>query len=132
MVTEYFAQHLDRSSMSLNSMFGIMTTLNSIVAIISGVLGESLVAATGTKVSPFMAAVVCLGLAYWLISQNWVSLCLSECIFQTLSVSLLTQVDRELWRQCRSQKARNTREIYHENYPSRFVHLPSLYIPSTA
>ena len=73
MVTEYFAQGLDRSSMSLDSMFGIMTTLNSIVAIISGVLGESLVGATGTKVSPFIAAIVCLGLAFWLMNKYWVS-----------------------------------------------------------
>ena len=73
MVTEYFAQSLDKSSMSLDSMFGIMTTLNSIVAIISGVVGESLVAATGTKVSPFMAAIVCLGLAFWLMMKYWVS-----------------------------------------------------------
>jgi MFS transporter, MFS domain-containing protein family, molybdate-anion transporter len=72
MVTEYYAQHLEKSSMSLSAMFGIMTTLNSIVAIISGVLGESLVSATGTKVSPFMAAIVCLGLAFWLMTQNWV------------------------------------------------------------
>ena len=74
MVTEYYAQRLDKSSMSLSAMFGIMTTLNSIVAILSGVLGESLVAATGTKVSPFMAAIVCLGLAFWLMTQYWVSL----------------------------------------------------------
>jgi hypothetical protein len=79
-VTEYYAQHLERSSMSLNAMFGIMTTLNSIVAIISGVLGESLVAVTGTKVSPFMAAILCLGLAFWLITMNWVSLCLLNII----------------------------------------------------
>jgi hypothetical protein len=72
MVTEYFARDLDKSSMSLDSMFGIMTTLNSIVAIISGVVGEGLVAATGTKVSPFMAAIVCLGLAFWLM-KYWVS-----------------------------------------------------------
>jgi MFS transporter, MFS domain-containing protein family, molybdate-anion transporter len=72
MVTEYYAQHLEKSSMSLSAMFGIMTTLNSIVAIISGVLGESLVSATGTKVSPFMAAIICLGLAFWLMTQNWV------------------------------------------------------------
>ena len=72
MVTEYYAQHLEKSSMSLSAMFGIMTTLNSIVAIMSGVLGESLVTATGTKVSPFMAAIVCLVLAFWLMINNWV------------------------------------------------------------
>ncbi len=74
MVTEYYAQHLESSGMSLSAMFGIMTTSNSIVAIISGVVGESLVAATGTKVSPFIAAIVCLALAFWLMTQNWVCL----------------------------------------------------------
>ena len=72
MVTEYFAQNLDKSDMTLDSMFGIMTTLNSIIAILSGVVGESLVVATGTKVSPFLAAVVCLALAFWLIMKYWV------------------------------------------------------------
>jgi MFS transporter, MFS domain-containing protein family, molybdate-anion transporter len=72
MVTEYYAQRLDKSSMSLSALFGIMTTLNSIVAILSGVLGEGLVLATKTKVSPFMASIVCLGIAFWLITQYWV------------------------------------------------------------
>lgn len=72
MVTEYFAWDLRKSHMSLDSMFGIMTTLNSIVAIISGVVGEGLVAATGTKVSPFLAAVLCLIWAFWLIVEYWV------------------------------------------------------------
>ena len=78
MVTEYYAQNLEKSGMSLSAMFGIMTTLNSIVAILSGVLGESLVAATGTKVSPFIAAIVCLGLAFWLIVKLWVSLLVTK------------------------------------------------------
>ena len=72
MVTEYLAQDLDKSNLSLDSMFGVMTTLNSIVAILSGVVGEGLVAATGTKVSPFMAAVVCLSFAFILMIKFWV------------------------------------------------------------
>lgn len=72
MVTEYFAQGLDKSSLSLDSMFGVMTTLNSIVAILSGVVGEGLVAATGTKVSPFIAAAVCLCVAYCFMIKYWV------------------------------------------------------------
>lgn len=72
MVTEYFARDLGKSHMSLDSMFGIMTTLNSIVAIISGVVGEGLVAATETKVSPFLAAVLCLAWAFWFIVEYWV------------------------------------------------------------
>lgn len=73
MVTEYLAQGLDKSSLSLDSMFGIMTTLNSIVAILSGVVGEGLVSATGSKVSPFIAAVLCLSIAFMLILKYWVS-----------------------------------------------------------
>lgn len=79
MVTEYLAQGLDKSSITLDSMFGVMSTLNSIVAILSGVVGEGLVAATGTKVSPFMAAVVCLSLAFVLMIKYWVSE--SDCQF---------------------------------------------------
>jgi hypothetical protein len=55
-------------------MFGIMTTLNSVVAVVSGVVGEWLVQATGTKVAPFMAAVGCLVVAGGLIHRNWVTL----------------------------------------------------------
>jgi MFS family permease len=73
MVTEYLAQGLDKSSITLDSMFGVMSTLNSIVAIFSGVVEEGLVAATGTKVSLFMAAVVCLSLAFVLMIKYWVS-----------------------------------------------------------
>lgn len=72
MVTEYHSRGLERSKMSLSAMFSIMTTLNSLVAIASGVVGEGLVAATGTKVSPFMAATVLLTLAYWFINRYWV------------------------------------------------------------
>lgn len=74
MVTEYYARRLDKSSMSLSAIFGIMTTLNSIVAIVSGIVREGLVAATGTKVSPYIAAIVCLGVAFWLMIQYWVGL----------------------------------------------------------
>ena len=85
MVTEYYAQRLDKSCMSLSAMFGSMATLNSTVAIVSGVLGESLVAVTGTKVSPFMAATVCLGAAFWLMIQYWVGL---FCAFQSILLRL--------------------------------------------
>ena len=73
MVTEYLAQGLEQTSITLDSMFGVMATLNSIVAIFSGVVGEGLVAVTGTKVSPFIAAVVCLVVAFALMLKYWVS-----------------------------------------------------------
>ncbi|KAJ5364854.1 uncharacterized protein N7496_010567 [Penicillium cataractarum] len=73
MVTEYFAQGLEKSRMRLESVFGIMSTLNSIVAIISGITGECLVKATKTKVSPFLVAVLCLSFAFWYTMKTWVS-----------------------------------------------------------
>jgi hypothetical protein len=73
MVTEYLAQGLEQTSITLDSMFGVMATLNSIVAIFSGVVGEGLVAVTETKVSPFIAAVVCLVVAFALMLKYWVS-----------------------------------------------------------
>ena len=55
-------------------MFGKMTTLSGVVAIVSGVVGDILVRSLGSKTSPFMASVVCLGLAFFFISKRWVSL----------------------------------------------------------
>lgn len=72
MVTEYHRRHLDHSGTSLSSMFGIMTTLNSIVAIVSGVSSEWLVQVTVTKRAPFMASAGLLGMAFWLILVFWV------------------------------------------------------------
>ncbi|ELR02269.1 hypothetical protein GMDG_05339 [Pseudogymnoascus destructans 20631-21] len=71
MVTEYFARSLDRSNMTLDSMFGLMTMLNGVVAILSGVVGETVVAMTGTKTSPFMAAIVLLMTAMVIIKKGW-------------------------------------------------------------
>ncbi|EQK98084.1 major facilitator superfamily domain containing protein 5 [Ophiocordyceps sinensis CO18] len=69
MVTECFTQ--GGKDASLYTMFGVMSTLNSIVAIASGLVGEGLVAATGTKVSPFLAACVCLVLAFLFMAKHW-------------------------------------------------------------
>jgi MFS family permease len=72
MVTEYHRRDLVKSSLSLSSMFGLMTTLNSIVAIVAGLVGQLAVSVTGTKSSPFMASIPCLGLAFWVMLKNWV------------------------------------------------------------
>ncbi|KFY24506.1 hypothetical protein V491_02134 [Pseudogymnoascus sp. VKM F-3775] len=71
MVTEYFARSLDRSNMTLDSMFGLMTALNGVVAILSGVVGETVVAMTGTKTSPFMVAIVLLMTALLIMKRGW-------------------------------------------------------------
>ncbi|KAK3995907.1 major facilitator superfamily transporter [Cladorrhinum sp. PSN332] len=55
----------------LAKIFGVMSTLNSLVAIASGVISEWLVTYTGTKKSPFWLGVVLLLLAAGIISTTW-------------------------------------------------------------
>ena len=77
MVTEYHVQHLDEAGGSLNDIFGIMITLNSVVAIVAGLFAQALSDFTGTQTSPFMAAIVLLMAAFWCIQIYWVRpLCL--------------------------------------------------------
>jgi MFS transporter, MFS domain-containing protein family, molybdate-anion transporter len=71
MVTEYHRRQLDHAGTSLSNMFGIMTTMNSIVAIISGVFSEWLVQVTHTKRAPFMASAGLLSVAFWIIWGFW-------------------------------------------------------------
>lgn len=73
MIAEYHDQALDAYGLSLGSMFGKMTTLSSVVAIVSGVVGDLLVKSLDSKTSPFMASAVCLILAFIFISKRWVS-----------------------------------------------------------
>ncbi|EJT68705.1 hypothetical protein GGTG_13719 [Gaeumannomyces tritici R3-111a-1] len=67
MVTDFAERGLAAKGGDLSRTFGLMSTLNSVVAIVSGVFSEWLVAATGTRRSPFYAAVVLLGVAAWVI-----------------------------------------------------------------
>ncbi|KAH6679578.1 hypothetical protein B0J14DRAFT_614727 [Halenospora varia] len=71
MVTEFHKRRIDHSGTSLSSMFGIMTTMNSIVAIVAGVLSEWLVQITGTRRAPFMASASLLTIAFWIIWAYW-------------------------------------------------------------
>jgi len=73
MVTEYHRQHMDDTGGSLSDIFGLMTTLNGIIAILAGLFAEAIVDFTKNQVAPFLSAVVCLILAYSLISNRWVS-----------------------------------------------------------
>lgn len=73
MIAEYHDQALDAYGLGLGSMFGKMTTLSSVVAIVSGVVGDLLVKSLDSKTSPFMASVFCLVLAFIFISKRWVS-----------------------------------------------------------
>ncbi|KAK6006121.1 hypothetical protein QM012_006531 [Aureobasidium pullulans] len=71
MIAEYHDQALDAYGLSLGSMFGKMTTLSGVVAIISGLVGDILVRSTSSKTSPFMASVICLVLAFVFILKHW-------------------------------------------------------------
>ncbi|KXH35742.1 major facilitator superfamily transporter [Colletotrichum nymphaeae SA-01] len=71
LITEYNQRGLSRTNLKLGSIFGNMTTISSIVAILSGVVGDILVNSLGGRVWPFMASVVCSGAAMWLILKGW-------------------------------------------------------------
>ncbi|KAG0651315.1 Molybdate transporter [Hyphodiscus hymeniophilus] len=71
MVTEYHRQHLDEAGGSLNDIFGTMSTLNSIVAIIAGLFAQGISDLIGTQKAPFMISVACLILAFLSISKHW-------------------------------------------------------------
>lgn len=73
MISDYHEQGLQASDLELSSIFGTMTTLSCIVAIVSGVAGDALVQVSGTRTWPFLAAVACCLGAGFLISTNWVS-----------------------------------------------------------
>jgi MFS family permease len=72
MVTEFNKQFPDEPGSTLSGIFSIMTTLNTVVAIIAGVLAEWVTDLTGTEKAPFMTAVACLMLAFAAINRQWV------------------------------------------------------------
>lgn len=71
MITEYHNRGLQNSGLQLGSVFGFMTTLSCIVAIVSGVVGDVLVAELGGRVWPFMASIVCCGFAAYFMVTTW-------------------------------------------------------------
>jgi hypothetical protein len=72
MVTEYHKRNIQQAGTSLSTMFGIMTTLNSVTAILSGVFSEWLVQVTDDRRMPFMASAALLGLSAYVIMVYWV------------------------------------------------------------
>ncbi|POS76712.1 hypothetical protein DHEL01_v204897 [Diaporthe helianthi] len=71
MVTDFHARGLGEKGGDLSRTFGVMSTLNSVVAIVSGVFSEWVVSVSGTRKAPFAAAVVLLAVAGWVISTRW-------------------------------------------------------------
>ncbi|KAK4508485.1 hypothetical protein PRZ48_002224 [Zasmidium cellare] len=70
MIAEYHARGLS-DCLRLEDMFGMSITLSGVVAIVAGVVGEAVVGYTGTKVAPFLVAILCLGAAFAYIWNCW-------------------------------------------------------------
>lgn len=71
LITEYHQRGLSRTNLKLGAVFGNMTTISSIVAILSGIFGDMLVNWLGGRVWPFMASVGCSAVAMMLILKSW-------------------------------------------------------------
>ncbi|EFQ33535.1 major facilitator superfamily transporter [Colletotrichum graminicola M1.001] len=71
MVTDFHARQLGDQGLDLSRTFGMMSTVNSVVAIVSGVVSEWLVSATGTRKAPFLASVGLLVVAAGVIASQW-------------------------------------------------------------
>ncbi len=74
MVTDFHARGLGDAGRGgdLGRTFGRMSTINSVVAILSGVGSEWLVSKAGTRKAPFVASAVLLGVAFCVIWSYWV------------------------------------------------------------
>ncbi|KAH8886939.1 MFS general substrate transporter [Thozetella sp. PMI_491] len=71
MVTEYNTRGLDRSSISLSRMFGLMTTSNCMAATLGGVVAHCIVLVLGSRTIPFVSGVVLEATAVVLMLRNW-------------------------------------------------------------
>lgn len=71
MVTDFHARKLGSKGGDLSRTFGLMSTINSVVAILSGVFSEWVVSVAGTRKAPFAAAAILLGTASWVIATRW-------------------------------------------------------------
>lgn len=80
LVAEFHRLELKKEGEDLNSLLGTATILNSIVAVLAGLLSEFLVKYSGTKRSPFLASIGCLSLAFLAIFGNWVRLLLNTLL----------------------------------------------------
>lgn len=72
MVADFRARGLAEKGADLSRTFGLMSTLNSLVAIASGLASEWLVGVAGTRKAPFAASVALLVVAVWVIQTQWV------------------------------------------------------------
>lgn len=80
LVAEFNQLMLPDADPVLSGIFSTMTTSNTCVAIIAGIIAEWLVRSFGTAKAPFCASVGCLLLAFLAISKYWVSLTLRRLL----------------------------------------------------
>lgn len=73
LVAEYNKLMVDDEGSALSGIFSMMTTLNSFVAIVAGIVAGWLVDHVGTAKAPFMASLGCMSIAFVAISKTWVS-----------------------------------------------------------
>ena len=64
---------MDDASGSLSDMFGLMTTLNGVIAIVAGLFAQAITDFTRTQSTPFMSSIFCFILAFSFISNRLVS-----------------------------------------------------------
>ncbi|KAF2152210.1 major facilitator superfamily transporter [Myriangium duriaei CBS 260.36] len=70
MIAEFQARDMEKH-MSLASTFGYLSSLNCIVAVATGVIGELVVSYTGSRIGPFLLAVVFFATAALYMSSFW-------------------------------------------------------------
>jgi LytS/YehU family sensor histidine kinase len=95
MITEYHNRGLENAGLHLSDIFGNMTTLSCVVAILAGVLGDLLVQYSASRIAPFLASVICLVVAALLILTRWVRIPDSH---EKIDKVNNRNIERELWR----------------------------------
>jgi MFS family permease len=72
LVAEFNKLMLEDADTSLSAIFSMMTTSNTCVAIVAGLIAEWLVRTAGTAKAPFLLSAGCLSLAFLAITKYWV------------------------------------------------------------
>lgn len=71
LVAEFNKLMLEEADIALSAIFSMMTTSNTCVAIVAGLIAEYLVRVAGTAKAPFLLSTGCLALAFLAIGKYW-------------------------------------------------------------
>lgn len=74
MITSYHALNVNEEEYPLADILGATSTLNGLIAIVSGVASEFMVNISGTFKAPFLASITCLCFGGYAIWTTWVHL----------------------------------------------------------